>query len=227
MSPFEDFFIKLLLIFIIYANSWSLTKNNKTHRELINAIFSILNALQCVYMVFYYFDNNYLNLLYTGNEYVVNSLFWFASYLFIDGSFKVKSVITNCDTKGITSLLHHFVGGLGIFMIAYNRKGLGLGIYFAFTELSTPFLNLSWLAHSHNFKYAKLLFILFYITFLLCRIVTIPWLIYYLIHNYSLIETLPWYDYSMVYGGCLTLIFLNIIWFIMLSKMIRKQFILN
>jgi len=219
----QDFLTKLLSIFIIYSNAYLLIKN----REITNTFFSMANALQCVYMVFYYFESDYLNLLYTGKDYVINSLFWFSSYLFIDGFFKVKSVITICDTKGITSLLHHFVGGLGIFMIAYNRKGLGLGIYFAFTELSTPFLNISWLAHLHNYKHTKILFLLFYITFALCRIITIPWLLYYLVRNYSLIETLPWYDYSMVYGGCLTLILLNIIWFVMLTKMIKKQFILN
>lgn len=218
-----SFLIRLLFTVMIYSNVWSLMKN----RELPNALFSMINSLQCIYMAFYYFDNNYLNLLYIGNDYVVNSLFWFASYLFVDGLFKIKTVFTNCDTKELTSLLHHFVGGLGIFMIAYSRKGLGLGIYFAFTELSTPFLNISWLAYTHNYKHTKWLFLLFYITFILSRIITIPFLFYYLLYNQELIDELVWYDYSMVYGGCLTLILLNIIWFIMLSRMIKKQFISN
>jgi len=212
----EHFIAYFTVLLLGYFNFKTLSKNNNLW-ELFNAMFSTINAVQCVYVVFKYANYKYYDLLYEGDDYVIQSLYYFAAYLFVDGIFIFSSTYRKPDSRRITSLLHHFVGGIGIFMIALNRKGLGLGLYFAGTELSTPLLNISWLSYYYNIK-VKIIYLLFYLTFVFARILTIPLLISYLINNSYSIDNLSIGKYTMVYGGSSVLILLNLTWFIMLTK---------
>lgn len=212
----EHFIAYFTVLLLGYFNFKTLSKNNNLW-ELFNAMFSTINAVQCVYMVFKYTNYKYYDLLYEGDDYVIQSLYYFAAYLFVDGIFIFSPTYRKPDSRRITSLLHHFVGGIGIFMIAFNRKGLGLGLYFAGTELSTPLLNISWLSYYYNIK-IKIIYLLFYLTFVTARILTIPLLINYLINNSYSIDNLSIGKYTMVYGGSSVLILLNLTWFIMLTK---------
>jgi len=87
-------------------------------------------------------DSKIFDLYYVGNNYQIHTLYRFSYYLLIDGIFHLNSKF---NLSNITSLIHHFVGSLGIYMIAESRMGFFLGFYFAMTEISTPFYNLSWI----------------------------------------------------------------------------------
>ena len=116
------------------------------------------------------------------------------------------------NASNILSLIHHFVGSIGIFLIAYNQLGFFLGFYFAFTEISTPFLNLSWI-----FRTKKIMRI-FQIIFFFCRILSSPFLLYYLHVNYDKIMSLSLLNRFMSFYGSYSLIALNIIWYVMISR---------
>jgi len=221
-------------LFIIYSISYliiqyNIPKNHKLSNVDCWSIFvksvSTANAVSCILHTLKYVYPNYVryyDLFEHGDDAFVRDLYRFAGYLFVDGIFLI--IITKkYNTTIITSLLHHFVGGLGIYLIASQRQGLGLGAYFAWTELSTPLLNLSWILYTsadrgnNNDIFDRTVFIVFYIIFFLCRIATIPLLLDYIDHNIKHINGLPLFHYLMVYGGSYTLIALNVVWFIMLS----------
>lgn len=180
-------------------------------------IISTLNSLSCSYMffhTFYNWENRFFDLHFIGNEYQINSLFWFASYLFVDGIFQLPDL--SLDLNLISSLFHHFVGSFGIYLIAKTKMGFFLGFYFSMTELSTPFLNLSWAFRK------KLLFYIFFFLFTISRILTFPLPLFYLkVNETKLLELIPLY-YEMAYYGTYTLISLNFLWFLFLINKIRN-----
>ena len=191
--------------------------------DCFTRVISFVNAVFCINGIVRYILPNpgsYLFLLAEGDDGFVNTLYCFAAYLFVDGLFNTPQYLKKLNTDSITSLLHHYVGGLGIYMIAANRNGLGLGAYFAATEISTPLLNISWFLHTNKIKgtFTNLIFGLFYIVFTISRILTIPFLMYYLYTNNTIIGELSLGKYIMVYGGSLTLVLLNVTWFAMLTK---------
>jgi hypothetical protein len=205
----------LLYLFLIYIFAYYLFKEKVWNG--FTRVVSTLNALQCVYMV----GRNLLNrkmfdLYYLPDESSNNALFLFSSYLFVDGIFLLPE-LTNFNFQLFLSLLHHFIGSFGIYLIAYNEMGFFLGFYFAMTELSTPLLNLSW-------GFRKPIFLtIFYILFTICRILTIPVLLFYLHINTTSIYTLPPLHSFMCFYGSYTLITLNLIWFIFLTRKISKK----
>jgi len=153
------------------------------------------------------------------------SLLLFTSYLFIDGTLQLPDLITKPSFNLILSIIHHFVGGYGIYLIGSERKGLFLGVYFAATEISTPLLNICWYLRKTNVheSYIRKLFFLFYILFIISRILTIPILVYYLNYNAYLISKLDPIQEMMVYYGSYTLVLLNIVWFLAITKKILSQ----
>ena len=208
--------VTLIVYTFLYSFLYSLYLFNKKSWDINTRIISTVNALQCTYMVVTNMSTNYYGFLYQGNNYVINSLFCFAAYLFVDGIFYLPEVIAHPTIPGITSLLHHFIGGIGIYLMADMRVGLGLGLYFAGTEISTPLLNLSWYTYKYNPDDKTPLF-LFYLSFFMARILTIPILIHYIYFNMTELNQLDWVPFIMGYGGSGTLMILNILWFAMLS----------
>jgi hypothetical protein len=186
--------------------------------DIFTRIISTMNALQCMYMV----GKNLLNtkqfdLLYIADVSSLNSLYLFSTYLVIDGLFIIPDLSQpNKTPQIILSLLHHFVGSLGIYLIASNEKGFFLGFYFAMTEISTPVLNLLF------FRKNTFLLKLFYYIFTLCRIITIPILLIYLHFNKSQILNLSFLNYFMSFYGSYALITLNLIWFYFLRKKVSN-----
>jgi hypothetical protein len=167
--------------------------------------------------------------MYNGEVGFVNGLLRFSAYLFVDGIFFIPEIIKNPNTDTITSILHHCVGGLGIFIIATQRQGLGMGAYFATTEISTIVLHISWILYVNKIKgiFTTIIFSLFYMIFTLSRILTIPILIYYLWINANITATLPIFHWFMVYIGCYSLMILNVIWFIMLTRKVVPMLYCN
>ena len=199
----------------------------KKYWDNFTRIMSTLNALQCVSMTIYnvylyYTQDNVFpleHLYYFPDTYSTKSLMYFCSYLYIDGIFEFLNGIVSQSFSYMTmlSLLHHFIGGYGIYLIASTRLGFFIGLYFAMTEFSTIFLNLSWCFRKRSF------FLLFYITFIACRIVTIPFLLLYVKNNYFYLTFLPKYQVNMVYYGSFALISLNLFWYILMTRKIIKE----
>ena len=171
---------------------------NRKGWDIFTRIVSTLNATQCVYMVYKNILNTEMfDLYYVADEDSLNSLYLFSTYLLVDGLFIIPDLLYKFKFQILLSLLHHFLGSLGIYLIASNQKGFFLGFYFAMTEVSTPLLNVLWVWNK-----TTLLKIFFYL-FTVCRIVTIPILLFLL--NFSLIHQLI---ISLIYLYHLSLVFL-------------------
>lgn len=189
-------------------------------------VVSTINAIQCSYMVYTVFFNEsgIGDILYIPREESINSLFFMSSYLFVDGLFQIPDLFKGFNVGVFTSIIHHCVGSFGIYLIAFERQGFFIGWYFAMTEISTPFLNFSWILHEnkiHNII-SKFVFLTFYIVFIMSRIATIPLLYYFEDLNYDSIILLSSLHYNMIYYGCYTLGCLNIMWtFFLTSKLVN------
>ena len=197
--------------------------------EIFTRIVSLFNSLQCIGFVFSYVMpnfNDYLELNEVGHPDVIRGLYWFAAYLIVDGVFCLREFVKTPTIPNLTTVVHHFVGGFGIYLIAEQRRSLWLGSYFAWTEISTPLLHISWVLYTNKIdnKWSRGVFLSFYLVFGLARIATIPILIYYIDHNSLLIYQNPLLQWFMVYAGSGTLIILNSVWFIMLSLKAVKIF---
>lgn len=204
---------------MIYIVSYTLAYLylNRKGWDIFTRVVSTLNAAQCIYMV----GRNLLNtkqfdLYYVADQSSLNSLFLFSTYLVIDGIFLIPDLSTP-NFQLFLSLLHHFLGSLGIYLIASNQKGFFLGFYFALTEMSTPLLNLLWVYKSKNLLRA------FFYLFTMCRILTIPALLLYLHVNKTSIQSLSILNSFMSFYGSYALIFLNLIWFYYLRKKVNKK----
>ena len=191
--------------------------------DCFTRLMSTLNAIICCVMVYYELNNKkLLFIMERTGDFSTYSLLLFASYLFIDGTLQLPDLITKPSFNLILSITHHFVGGYGIYLIGSERKGLFLGVYFAATEISTPLLNLCWYLRKTNTDeaYTRKLFFIFYILFIMSRIITIPILLYYLNYNAYLISELEPIQEMMVYYGSYTLVLLNTFWFLAITKKI-------
>ena len=205
-----------MLIYIISYLLAYLYLNRKAW-DIFTRIVSTLNAFQCMYMVSKnLFNTKMFDLYYVADEASLNSLYLFSTYLVIDGIFIIPDFSVKFSTQTFLSLLHHFLGSLGIYLIASNEKGFFLGFYFAFTEISTPLLNLMWVYKSKNILKT------FFYLFTLCRIVTIPILLLYLHFNKTQIRTLSFVNCFMSFYGSYALILLNLIWFHFLRKKVSE-----
>ena len=219
---FTNAFIVILSCYLPLYLITLFIKNNDLW-NIFTRITSTLNAMSCVYMVINVITSENMNIYYNmvteGDDHVITSLYWFAAYLFVDGVFYIPTLIRKPNFQTVMSMLHHFVGGLGIYLIAHEQLGLGLGLYFAGTEISTPLLNLSWILYNYNIKnlFAYIEFGIFYFVFVIARIFTIPILVNYLIYNHEYIQTLTGVKFLLAYCGSGTLALLNITWSIMLT----------
>ena len=215
----------VLSLFPIYLFNYFYYFGDLKRWQKFTKIISMINAIQCVIMVFYnlYIYENIelsLNHLYFFPDiWSTYSLYFFCSYLYIDGMFDFLNnfLQSSFNILSLMSLLHHFVGGYGIYLISTNRLGFFLGFYFAMTEISTIFLNISW--HYRT----KTTFKIFYFTFFVCRILTIPLLLSNISKNSFYLTFLPDYYISFIYYGSYCLILLNITWFILLTNHLRKM----
>lgn len=176
-------------------------------------IVSTFNSLQCVYMVYSEYSSSLIDFTYQANR---DPLFIFSGYLFVDGLFQLPDLYTDFSSGLILSIVHHVVGGFGIYLIANDKLGFFLGYYFALTEISTLFLNLSW------FLRTNLTFCIFYFLFIISRISTIPILLNYLsVNSVSIYQLTPLKSFMCFYASY-ALIALNCIWTIALTSKFVK-----
>lgn len=211
----------LYILSPIYLLAYTFLPNRKAW-DSFTRIISTINALQCVYMVSIEMlnDKELFIFEYQAAPYSINSLFLFSGYLCVDGIFQLPDLYTDFSFGLILSIIHHVVGGFGIYLIADARLGFYLGFYFAMTEMSTFFLNISWFYRNY------LSFCCFYFLFIFSRIATIPLLLTYLHKNTIPIYQLSSLESFMCFYASYALIALNCIWGIFLTmkflKMCRK-----
>ena len=214
-SSHYRFFKTIYNLFPVYLLAY-LFLDRKAWDSFTRAV-SLCNALQCIYMVIRTATNtsDLFNFEYQPNPYSTNSLFIFSAYLCVDGIFQLPDLL-NFSFGSILSIIHHMVGGFGIYLIANERLGFFLGFYFAMTEISTPFLNLSW------FYRTDLTFGIFYFLFIFSRIASIPLLLYYLNQNAIHIYQLSSLKSFMCFYASYALIALNCIWSVFLTTKFLK-----
>ncbi len=173
IDPIFTYAVNVILLFYFTVFMSTSISNRKDIWNIFTRIGSTINAIQCFYMVLsviksYGYDNYYY-LFYWGDEYVIKSLYWFSAYLFVDGIFHLVSFYNKPNTQFFTSIIHHFVGGIGIYLMAKERLGFGFGIYFAWTEISTPLLNISWILYTYKIEnFLSYVVFGFFIVFLFC-----------------------------------------------------------
>lgn len=223
----DNYFItSLCSYFIYYSISYLLYRKKyieKYNWNVITYIMSTINSIICIKMSLseILFNPN-VGDFYEMSENGSKGLYQLSSYLFIDGLFGLY--FFKFEIKDMMTFIHHIIGGLGVFLIAYHRKAFGIGCYFAMTELSTPLLNISWYFYVNNIKgkFVDTTFLTAYILFILSRIVTFPFLLMYIGYNEHNINFLTLFEKSYVYYGSYILISLNLIWFIRFSRKIFK-----
>lgn len=205
----------LIFYILIYTFSYFLFYKkflDEFQWKTFTRIMSTFNALHCISFAIFNFPYYFINFSDMNDFFFVKhdlkNLYDFSAYLLVDGIFTLAFFIYKKGPMSeILSLFHHFIGSLGIFLIASNNQGFFLGWYFAMTELSTPFLNLSWYWRDNGS-----LFLCFYSLFIICRIFTIPFLLNYLLNNSHKISTIKTLNYLMAYYATYLLIFLNTVW---------------
>lgn len=222
---------------ILYIISFTWCKYTALHFKkyswnLFTRLMSTFNSIVCLSLVVYTCCNfTHLSSIYSDinsdihDDLSINLLFSFSSYLFVDGLFIFSTFDFHkslSDFKylflNLLILAHHFIGSLGIGLIAYTEKTLFLGIYFACTEFSTFFLNLSW------YYYDNLVFFnYFYWSFIFSRLLTLPFLWFYIYLNLSDIYLLPILQFCFVIYGCLLMTLLNLVWFIFIHFKLQKM----
>jgi hypothetical protein len=149
-------------------------------------------------------------------------LLMMVGYLVVDGAFQIPFTVYEPSLHNLLGVVHHGVGAIALYRIAISNNGYALGLYFAGTEISTPFLNISWFLLKTN-RYPilfKISGVLLYVIFFLSRIASIPLLLYYLTYNYSNILALGWFDASLGYVGACCIMTLNIVWFVQLTRIV-------
>ena len=125
------------------------------------------------------------------------------------------------DYSNFLYLIHHFMGGIGIYFMIHYRVFSNLGLYFALTEFTTPLLNLSWYLNAKESGRRIYCFLIFGFFFFIVRIFTIPFVIL------SLISCKFWeYQFPIVFmilTGCSSLFSLNLYWGYKIIKIIRSH----
>ena len=108
----------MLAIFLVYLSLYLTV--NKYRWNLFTRVVSTINAINCVYLTPYLFwsDLYDLNYIPANIDYITGILFSFVAYLAVDGFFVICEFIINPSGNLFTSMLHHIVGGYGIYLIA-------------------------------------------------------------------------------------------------------------
>lgn len=184
------------------------------HTMLSSTVHAVVSSSLCVYIMSYGLmgTNRLFSKLPLGFTTMQISLGYFV------GDF----IVCLCDTRlrnDKCSVMHHVAGIVGIFLcLFYQGKAMFFVIYRLIAECSTPCVNLRWVLADIG-KKDKSLYVIagisMMITFILCRIIVIPW------HWYEVVSTVVTKEcalliplYFRVWLGFNYLIFdvLNVYW---------------
>lgn len=152
------------------------------HTMLSSTVHAVISSSLCVYILLYGLmgTNRLFSKLPLGFTTMQISLGYFV------GDF----IVCLCDSKlrnNKGSMMHHVAGIVGISLcLFYQGKAMFFVVYRLIAECSTPFVNLRWILLEFG-KKDKSLYVFtgisMLITFILCRIIVIPW------HWYEIMAT--------------------------------------
>jgi len=238
------YIVTLLLTYLSARLSYKWFNLDRVWWDSFTRVISTINALICFYVtvvtVELSSDQAWMQFYYRGNDETRQLFMFMPAYLFVDGTFQVIDLIETSKNsrtgrtdrsdrsyKWLTldnavGLIHHGVGSLGMWMIISTCRAYAVGLYYAATELSTPFLNLSWGLNKAKVKDIRLsaAFCLFALFFFIFRIASIPVLHEFIDDNWSHIYELPLTQYIMIVWGTRCLTILNLFWFYQIVKKI-------
>jgi hypothetical protein len=119
--------------------------------------------------------------------------------------------------------IHHFVGGVGLVIIATQGYGHGYGMYFLATEISTVPLNIAWYMRKCDARrqYLVPIYATTLITYFFIRIIPGPWFIYstivvFMDNDAGFVRTI-----APLIGSII--VTLNVYWFTRLIRSVTKE----
>jgi hypothetical protein len=215
--------IIIVIYFIFYIFSYII--KNKLLLEIIIRIVSTLNSIYCVKIAFLSLLKNYTDycfLLYQGDKYVINMLYFLSAYLLVDAGFSIIHMGDSFNYLTKLIKLQNFFQGLVIYMIADEKIGIQIGLFFALYETSSLLMNFLWVLYICEIenKLNDLLSCLFYLIFFSVRIITIPFICNYLYQNYEANNQIL----LLLYGEYILSSILNLIQFAILSIQLFENF---
>jgi len=195
-------------------------------------VMSTIHAVGCVILSVIYIYLHYPNFLEFDFNRIDDSacklMFitcaWMVSYLLIDLLFMITEKTE--DNPGMW-IIHHVLGIIGMFCFAYYGILGYKGIYYALTEVTTIFINISWFmikSKSNEKGLGKIIFLILgglaWLLWLIVRVGGIPILIWLVIRDFDLIVELSIFEIFMVFIANPIIYLLNVIWFFKLTLVV-------
>ncbi len=162
-----------------------------------------------------------IGLLYLGN-YLTFSLFcWLArlnslGYFFLDISHLILYRQNSKKYLVKSYLIHHLVCLSGLIYINYFPENF---VWLYLTEITTPFINLSWLLNYHF----KPIYLKYYFINAIIVSVLFFWLRVY--KPLVIMLSLPSKNYIIFYGLLTPITYLNIVWFFNLTRLYYRDYL--
>ena len=183
---------------------------------------------------------------YSSSDFVHNILFFAFGRILPEGivrfntltAFMVAYLSTDCifmlimrTEKDIKwTVVHHFTGGIGMFGFANGNRFHFNGLYYMVTEITTPFLNLSWAILHHKSQVTDLgkVILVFsgvitWFLFLLVRFLGAIWLFYMVYHNLHILLTYDHWEIIVAFTVNPLICGLNWWWFYKLTKIVFSK----
>jgi hypothetical protein len=122
--------------------------------------------------------------------------------------------------------LHHIIMLMGLLLNAFIKYSPFLTSLLLFSEISTPFWNIGWFMLKRNLKNTKKFLlneILFWLTFLVSRVLAIPFCLYLHYKNIQKYWEIMSFSEYLVYPLMIIILYaVNIYWFLALTKKVIK-----
>ena len=228
-----SFCISLLTPYLVSPLLWSILlpvnknppkSNMYFHTMLTSTIHAIVSALLTSYLLVY-------GMMGINRVFSKSSLGFMTMQISL-GYFVGDFIVCLCDAKlraSTASLIHHVAGIVGLSLsLFFQGKLMFFVVYRLIAEFSTPFVNLRYIlsdlqrkdGHAYLFAGFSML-----ITFVICRIIVIPW------HWYEIVTTLVTEEaaviiplFFQVWLGGTYLLFdvLNVYWCYKIVRGVRK-----
>jgi hypothetical protein len=196
----------------------------------LSRFFSTIHALVVSYLcIIILLTRENLHQFYDIQDDLWSSLFQFSTTYLAADCFMMLLFPTEGDWQ---YLLHHLIGGGGIYGIWKTGHVWFIGLMFMFTEISTIWLNLSWFLlkqkerspHALTHVAFVLAGVMLLLTFFIGRILGGAAIWYYLYDVRYEISMIPVWQAIYIYLGSATITSLNCYWFVKLIAKLSGQF---
>lgn len=206
----------------LYKLYWNISTRILSTIHALGCVILSLNYTQLYYPDFFLFYFNQINKDAETHMFVMCA--WIISYFFIDSVFMYSE---NTEDNYMMWIIHHTVGALGMFCFAYYKCIAYNAIYYAITEITTIFINISWLlikTNSNQNCIGRFLLNVFggisWVLWLIIRVLGIFYLMYLTYINYYLIIRQSPLAIFMVFTANTIMCIMNLIWFYKLTRVV-------